>query len=102
MSRLLDRLTGRAAPVIGGGGTTSWQTLFPRWSPDAETLGTDFRDYADNGYAANGIIFALVGARLSLFSQAEVKFQYLGTRRLYGTPALRLLEEPWPGGTTAD
>ena len=101
MSRLLDRLTGRAAPTIGG--QTSWQTMFPRrWSADGETLGTDLRDYAENGYSANGIIFALVGARLALFSQAEVKFQQLSTRRLFGTQALRLLESPWPGGTTAD
>jgi len=63
MSRLLDRLTGRAAPTIGG--QTSWQTMFPRrWSADGETLGTDLRDYAENGYSANGIIFALVGAVL--------------------------------------
>ena len=98
--RLLDRLSGRAASLIGG--QTSWQSLFPRWTPDGETLDLDFRDYAENGYASSGIIYSLVLARLALFSQAEIKFQNLTTRRLFGTPALSLLEQPWPGGTTSD
>ena len=99
--RLLDRLSGRAAPTAIGG-STSWQSLFPRWTPDGEVLELDFRDYAENGYASSGIIYSLILSRLALFSQAELKFQNLTTRRLFGTPALSLLEQPWPGGTTSD
>lgn len=56
-------------------------------------------------YRSNGPIFALTLARLQVFSQA--RFQWTrwtgGTPNdLFGSPDLRILEIPWPGGTTAD
>jgi phage portal protein BeeE len=56
-------------------------------------------------YHANGPVFALVMARLQVFSQARfqwTRFQGGIPSDLFGTPTLRLLERPWPGGTTAD
>lgn len=72
---------------------------------DKELVENDFRSYVQAAYKANGIVFALVLARLAVFSQARFQFQRLVNGRpadLFGTPALRLLEEPWPNGTTSD
>jgi hypothetical protein len=53
----------------------------------------------------NGPIFALMLARLQVFSQA--RFQWTRFNRgepgdLFGSQELSILERPWPGGTTAD
>lgn len=56
-------------------------------------------------YASNGVVFAVILARLQLFTEARFKFRPLGnsqTGALFGTPALRPLETPWPNGTTGD
>lgn len=54
---------------------------------------------------SNGPTFALMLARMQVFSQA--RFQWTRFERgepgdLFGNPELRVLERPWPGGTTAD
>lgn len=53
----------------------------------------------------NGPVFALMLARLQVFSQA--RFQWTNFRggeptNLFGSSELGLLERPWPGATTAD
>lgn len=68
---------------------------------DEESIGATLNQVAKS----NGIVFALVLARLQVFSQA--RFQWTRFERgapgdLFGTPDLRVLERPWPGGTTAD
>ena len=98
--RLLDRLTGTPAPSVQrAGGMSQFMTTY--WSKNRESLGSSFRAYAEEGYAGNGIVFAVVLARLSLFSEAEFKFRSVD-KQLFGTSALRLLENPWPNGTTGD
>lgn len=61
-----------------------------------------FQSYAANGYADNGIVFSVILARLMLFSEAQFKFQDVTSKRLFGTPDLAKLENPWPNGTTGD
>lgn len=56
-------------------------------------------------YVSNGPVFALVVARLQAF--AQIRFQWTrfsGSQPgdLFGTAELSVLEQPWPGGTTAD
>lgn len=63
-----------------------------------------FRGHAAR-FAGNGVVFACMEARLSVFSGARFAFQRLNNGRpseMFGTPALQLLERPWPGGTTQD
>ena len=101
--RLLDRFTAtRALPE-------SWASSVPGavlaqtyTSADVEPIQPTFAAYASEGYAGNGIVFAVLLARLSLFSEAEFKFRSLVDKRLFGTADLRILEEPWPGGTTGE
>ena len=86
------------AALSGLGG---WFTTFPS-TPGSESIGNDFHTYAEAGYKGNGVVFAVANQRLMLVSQAEFKWQDLASRRLYGTPDLMLLEQPWPNGTAGD
>src|SRR5690348_7478309 len=59
----------------------------------------------DQAVKRNGPVFALMLARLQVFSQ--IRFQFTRFDRgkptdLFGSPELALLENPWPGGVTAD
>lgn len=70
-----------------------------------EQIGNDFAGYVQGAYKANGIVFACILARMSLFSQTRFQFRRLRDGKpgdLFGTPALRKLERPWHNGTTGD
>lgn len=61
--------------------------------------------YVQAAYAANGVVFACLAARMSVFAQMRFQWQRIRGGRpaeLFGSSALSLLEEPWPGGTTQD
>lgn len=56
-------------------------------------------------YKRSGPLAALIMARVQVFSQARfqwTRFEGGEPTRLFGSPALRLLERPWTGGTTSD
>lgn len=70
-----------------------------------EDVGSSFAGYVQQGYKANGPIFAIILARLMLFSEARFQFRRLINGRpgdLFGTKALEILEYPWPNGTTGE
>src|SRR5215218_5505801 len=70
-----------------------------------ESVGQDFRGFADALYRTNGVVFACMAVRQRVFSEARFQFrQRIAGRpgRLYGTAALGPLEIPWGRGTTAD
>lgn len=53
----------------------------------------------------NGPVWALILARMQLFSQARFQWtRFVAGERtdMFGSPELGILERPWPGGTTAD
>ena len=80
---------------------------FPSYSmgAKAEEIGGDFPGLVQGAYKANGVVFACMLARLLLFSEARFQFRRLRNGRpgeLFGTQALSLLEEPWPGATSGD
>lgn len=102
--RLLDRFgTTRSLPEPGaswGSGGVVLSTTFG--SDDTERILPTFQAYSSQGYEANGIVFAVMLARISLFSEAQFKWRDLASKRLFGSPALTILEQPWPGGTTGE
>lgn len=107
--RLLDRLSRRDASFAtlaipeATPWTQSWWTLNGASSgPGFEPVSGEFPSHAGQGYQANAVVYACVNARLRLFAQAELKWQNLSDKRLFGTPELLLLEQPWPNGTTSD
>jgi phage portal protein BeeE len=70
-----------------------------------EPIANDFVALAQRAYADNGPVFALMAVRLACFGGIRFQWQSFNQGRpsmLFGTPALSLLEEPWPGGTTQD
>ena len=71
---------------------------------EQEPIGNSYEAYARSAYMANGIIFALVGVRMRLFSEVRFQWQDMarGPGKLFGTTDLALLEQPWPGATTGD
>lgn len=72
---------------------------------DEEKVGTGFSAYVTGGFKGNGVVFACEASRLTLFTEARFQWRELRNGRpgnLFGTPELRILEEPWPGGTTGD
>lgn len=85
---------GYAFPLHGGG---------PLLTVDGEQHSTpeaNLAAYARHAYKQNGPVFALMQVRQLVFSTVEFKWQNMTTRELYGDAGLRLLEQPWPGGTT--
>lgn len=70
-------------------------------TPDAEKVAPTWAN-AYEAFATNGTVFAVAQARLSLFTEAQFKFQRKADKSLWGDQSLRLLEDPWPNGTTGD
>jgi hypothetical protein len=56
-------------------------------------------------YSGNSVVFGCELRRLNVFSEARWQYQQLLNGRpgdLFGTPALSVFEEPWPGASTRD
>ena len=86
-----------------GGGIPGHFTTMGR--ERAETIESSFAGYCDGVLKTNGVVFAVEQIRLATFSEARFQFRQIRDGRpgdLFGTPALTILEEPWPGGTTGD
>lgn len=88
-------------------GYGNWSTLgMTQTQPGqaAEKAPSDFPGYATL-FATNPVIWACMVARQSVFSATRFQWQRLNKGRpseMFGSPDLRLLEEPWVGGTTQD
>ncbi|EUA18464.1 gp4 domain protein [Mycobacterium xenopi 3993] len=64
-----------------------------------------FVGLASHAYAANGVVFACMLVRQLVFSSVRFTYQRLRNGKpsdTFGTPDLRILERPWPNGTTQD
>lgn len=77
-------------------------------TPWEEGIGNDFESYVEEAYKSNGVVFACAAARSRIFSQGRFQFQEYnsdssGTRpgKLFGSPALDLLDRPWSGVRTS-
>ena len=71
----------------------------------AEHIDGDFAGLANGAFMSNGIVFACMNARSSLFSEARFMYRQVrsGTPgELFSKPELEILRHPWPGGTTGD
>lgn len=70
-----------------------------------EQAGQNFVSLVQSAYGANGVVFACMLARQLAFSTIRFQWQQMldgRPSRLFGTQALQVLEQPWPGGTTQD
>ncbi|WP_236241155.1 phage portal protein [Streptomyces sp. CC228A] len=88
-------------------GYGSWSTLGVTQSQPgqvAEKTPSDFPGYATL-FATNPVIWACMVARQDVFASTRFIWQRLNNGRpseMFGTTDLRLLEQPWVGGTTQD
>ena len=113
MGSLLSRLVGReergitsindyvAAINAYGYNTSADSTL----KSQVETLAASFAGYASGGFQRNSVVFSCMAARQLVFSSVRFRYQRLRDGKpadLFGTPDLRLLENPAPGETTQD
>jgi len=57
---------------------------------------------AQQAYSTNGVVAAVITARVMLLSEASFKLRNKVDKSLYGTEDLRILEYPWPNGTAGD
>ena len=65
----------------------------------------NYAGLATHAYGANAVVFACMSVRMSLFSSVRFQFQNFRNGKpsdTFGNQSLRLLEEPWIGGTTQD
>jgi hypothetical protein len=86
-----------------GGALPGFSTLYG--ANPAEPIGNSFEGYCLGMLMANPVVWAVELKRYVVFSQARMCFQQLRANRpgkLFGTPALDMLNTPWPGGTTQD
>ncbi len=113
--RLWESWLGRQADSSGESrfGFQDWANMF---SYDGNTYGLNTTwsnstaeesiiQTASAAYRANGPVFALVLARLQVFSQTRFQWTRFHSGEpgdLFGTPELAVLERPWKGGTTGD
>lgn len=64
-----------------------------------------FSGLVESTHGTNAVVFACMAVRQLVFSAVRFQWQQLQDGRpskLFGTPALSLLETPWAGGTTQD
>lgn len=74
-------------------------------NPKHEGPTGEFLSMVQCAYKANGVVFACMLGRRSLFSEARFQFRRINDGRpgdLFGNNALRVLERPWINGTTGD
>ncbi len=70
-----------------------------------EEVDSTYGGLVSQAYKANGIVFACMRARQSLFSEARFRYRRVRNGKpgdLFGDRSLKILEEPWPGATTGD
>lgn len=78
---------------------------YTRDGKTTEQIQNNFSGYVNQVYKTNGVVFAIILARLLLFTEARFQFRQLrsgGVGELFGTPDLKILERPWPNGTTGE
>jgi hypothetical protein len=72
---------------------------------EREDIANDFDGYVSKAYKANGVIFTNILIRQYVFSEVRFQLQRFDGGRpteLFGNPSLRILERPWPNGTTGE
>lgn len=67
-----------------------------------EAIGNDFPAYVSRIYKRSAPVFAVIQTRINLLSEARFIFRNLSTKDLFGSPALAILEHPWPNGTSGE
>lgn len=99
--RFIDRFSRRAGYWEGlASGAAVLTTSYG--SPNNEAVLPQLTAWAQQAYAANSVVFSAILLRLMLFSEATFQWQAKDDKHLFGNTDLKILEEPWPDGTTGE
>lgn len=99
--RLIDRLIHRDGYWEGiASGAATLTTSYG--SADREAILPQIAALAQSSHAVNGVVFAAIQARIMLLSEASFCFQRLTDRGTFTNADLRILQVPWPDGTSAE
>lgn len=69
---------------------------------DGERIENNFAGYVAGGLKSNGIVWTCVLARMLLFSEIRFQWRRQSDRKLFGSPALSVLENPGNGRSTGE
>ena len=100
--RILDRFrstSSRSTPLLSD---AQYSFLQSYGASDRELILPTFNSYGSLAMGANSVVFGCLRERVNLLSQAPFKFRNKTTKKLFGSPALGPLEDPWPGAKTPD
>lgn len=70
--------------------------------PNKEAIENDFEGYVAGACKGNGPVFACMAARIAVLSEVRFKYRSQQDSKLFGSPDLLLLEQPWTNGTTGE
>ena len=105
---MLGRLLSRSGIAPSGLSWNDYLSLFQEFAFNGQRYvapSMSLADFTAMQGAKNPIVAAAIHARMLVFSEARFQFQaFVDGRpgRLYGSPALSVLEQPFPGGQTGD
>lgn len=91
------------AMVAANGGFGTPQPVTTWGTQDSEPPPNSFEGYVQSGYKSNGVVFAVISARMRLFSEVRFQWQDMTDGRPgapAGTDGLDLLTTPWMNATT--
>lgn len=108
--RPIERMLKASLTFGGSGGFDQgpfWQNTFLSGAGRGheEKIPNDFDAYAEQAFKDSGVVFTCITIRQHLFSEGRFLYQRLRGGRpgdLFGDASLRILEEPWPNGTTGE
>lgn len=69
-----------------------------------ETIGADFESFTRRGYLDNGIIWACIASRLTLFAQGRLELENIRDEERKDLPPRlsSLVNNPWPNGSQSE
>jgi HK97 family phage portal protein len=100
--RLLDRIAKQTRAERWSPQSASGAAFFTYGAPNMEKMRTSFMSYVTDGYQSNGVVFAVILARISILAEARFTWRGLTDKQLFGSTELSILENPWPNGTTGE
>src|SRR5215468_321937 len=104
MTRLADRLLARYRAQGYYEGMASGAAVLMTYGGDdrREIAAQQLISAAQQALSTNGIVAAIIQVRMMLLAEAVFKYRNKVDKSLYGDESLRLLEYPWPNGTSGD
>jgi phage portal protein BeeE len=100
--RLWDRLLARDAGFWEGMASGAAVLTTTYGTPDREAILPGLAAFAQSAHASNSPVFSAELVRVMLLAEAVFILQARDDKHLFGNTSLRILEEPWPDGSSGE